>query len=237
MELQRPAPWLVGVSGLVGNVFFGLYFGVPAFFPKMEALVYSARPSTADVMAVGAQYHGLTAVGTWLQATGATLCVIFFLGLVTLSGAGGSLAGRIVQLGGAVLVALVLVEGLFTLTWITEASAGASIGARAGYDMMSRFIQVFPVVPAPAVYLPLAWILLHSDLLPRWLGWVALGLGGAFLVVGIAEVFLPLAQACAAGLASLQDVWIIVASILLMARGRSEASGLRSFAEETSASS
>ncbi|WP_369045871.1 hypothetical protein [Sinomonas sp. P10A9] len=208
----------VGFVGLVGALFFGFYFGVPALFPRMEALVYSARPVTSEVLAVGAQYDQLVEFGTWLQATGATLCVVFFIGLLFISASNGTLAAYTVLLGSAVLVALVLMEGVFTLTWVSASTAGVPESARAGYDLMSRFIQVFPLVPAPAVYLPLGVILLRSRVLPTWLGWAALALGAAFLLVGLLEVFIPFAQAFAAGLAGLQDLWILTTAIILIER-------------------
>lgn len=210
-----PRPRTVALVGVVGAVFFGLYFGVPAFFPRLEALVYSPHPPTSQVVAIGVTYQGLIAIGTWLQVTGATLCVVFFFRVAELAGAGGSLAARVLRFGSAVLVSLVLLEALFTLTWVNAAAGGEPASSRAGYDLMSHFIQVFPLVPAPVVYLSLGWILLHGRLLPRWLGQVALGLGIGFVVVGLAEIFLPLAQAFAAGLAGLQDLWILAAALTL----------------------
>lgn len=209
----------VGIVGLTGAVLFGFYFFVPTLFPRMEAVVYAARPTTKEIVAVGAQYAQLVAFGTWLQATGSALCVVFFVGLLFLTAANGTPPALVVLLGSSVLVALVLLEGVFTLTWVSASAASVTSSARVGFDLMSRFIQVFPLVPAPAVYLPLGYILLRNGLLPRWLAWVAVGLGGAFLLVGLLEVFLPFAQAFAAGLAGLQAFWIITAAIVLIARG------------------
>jgi hypothetical protein len=211
-------PRAIGATGLAGAILFGFYFGVPAFFPRMEALVYSARPVTSEVLAVGAQYQQLVTVGTWLQATGATLCVIFFIGLLFLAAANGTFPAYLVILGSATLIALVLLEGVFTLTWVSASAAGIAESARAGYDLMSRFIQMFPVVPAPLVYLPLSVVLLGTRILPRWLAWTALGIGAAFLLVGLLEVFVPFAQAFAAGLAAIQALWILTAAIVLIAR-------------------
>lgn len=214
----------VGIVGLVGALLFAFYFFVPTLFPRMEAVVYAARPSTTEIVAVGAQYQQLVTFGTWLQATGAALCVVFFIVVLFLTAANGTAPGYVVLFGASVLVALVLLEGVFTLTWVSASSAGVATSARVGFDLMSRFIQVFPLVPAPAVYLPLGYLLLRSGLLPRWLAWVAAGLGVAFLLVGLLEVFLPFAQAFAAGLAGLQAFWIITASIVLIARGEARAS-------------
>ena len=209
----------VGIVGLIGALLFAFYFFVPTLFPRMEEVVYAARPTTKEIVAVGAQYQQLITFGTWLQATGSALCVVFFIGVLFLTAANGTAPAYVVLFGSSVLVALVLLEGVFTLTWVSASAAGVASSARVGFDLMSRFIQVFPLVPAPAVYLPLGYILLRNRLLPRWLAWVATGLGAAFLLVGLLEVFLPFAQAFAAGLAGLQAFWIITAAIVLIARG------------------
>lgn len=178
-----PGRMILSVTGGSGAVLFGVYFGIPAIIPRLGAVLYAARPTTAQVISVGARYEQLVTVGVWLQATGSALCVLFFLGLVWRTQFRGTLRGQIVALGSAVLVAFVLAEGVFTLTWATASAAGVSVSARVAFDLMSRFIQLFPVVPAPAVYLPLGSILLRSSLLPRWMAVSALALGGAFPAV------------------------------------------------------
>jgi hypothetical protein len=215
---------LISITGLLGAALFGAYFGVPAFVSPLGAVLYATHPSTTQLIAVGARYEQLVTVGVWLQATGSTFSVLFFLGLVSWSRSRGSLRGQIVALGSAALVALVLAEGLFTLTWATASAAGESVSARVAFDLMSRFVQLFPVVPAPAVYLPLGSILLRSRVLPRWLAITALALGGAFLAVGVAEIFLPVAQAIAAGLAAVQAIWIVAAALALL-RGPAQPAG------------
>ena len=45
---------------------------------------------------------------------------------------------------------------------------------------MTVFVHVFPVAPAPLVYLSLGAVLLGSDVLPRRFGHLALLLGAAF---------------------------------------------------------
>jgi hypothetical protein len=170
------------------------------------------------VVHVGRRYHDLLFLGTWFQATGALLSVVFFLGLAQLTGAATRLAGMLVTMGAAVLLGVVVAEGVFTLTWATAAVAGAPGSARASFDLMASFVRVFPIVPAPAVYLALGAVLLGTGALPRPFAPLAIGLGVAFELVGLAGVLTPAAGAAAAGLSGLQALWILAAAIALLVR-------------------
>jgi hypothetical protein len=133
----------------------GLYFGVPALVPRLGSLVYSGgTPATGKIVSVGADHHLLLTFGGWLQGTGALLCVVFLLALAQWSGGGSSLPSRILLLGCAVLVGVVLAEMVFTFTWASAAADRQSSSARAAYDLMAHFAQVFAIVPAPLCTLP-----------------------------------------------------------------------------------
>jgi hypothetical protein len=80
---------------------------------------------------------------------------------------------------------------------------------------MATFIRVFPIVPAPAVYLSVGFLLLHAAVLPRAFAWLAVTLGAAFAVAGLIGTLLPAATAATAGLAGLQVLWLIAAALAL----------------------
>jgi hypothetical protein len=81
---------------------------------------------------------------------------------------------------------------------------------------MSTFIRVFPLVPAPALYMSVGVLLRGAPVLPRAFASLALALGAAFAVTGLIGIFLP-AAAATAGLSGLQLLWIIAAAIALPA--------------------
>lgn len=54
----------------------------------------------------------------------------------------------------------------FAFTWATAANAGQAVSARAAWDLMTQFINVFPIVPAPTVYFALAAVLAASQVRP-----------------------------------------------------------------------
>jgi hypothetical protein len=79
---------------------------------------------------------------------------------------------------------------------------------------MARFAQVFPIVPAPTVYLALAAVLARGrSILPAAFTRLAVVIGIGFLIVGVAVALTPGAAAAAGGLAALQALWILAAGI------------------------
>lgn len=214
---DRYGRWLAG-CGVVGPLLLILYFGVPALVPRLGSLTYSnGTPATAKIVTVGADYHLLLNVGCWMQGTGALLCAVFLLGLAQRTGAGSTLPGRILMLGCAALVGLVLAEMVFTFTWASAASHGQPSTARVAYDLMARFVQVFPIVPAPTVYLALAAVLaIGRSILPAVFTRLAAAIGIGFLIVGIAVVLTPSAAAVAGALAALQAMWILAAGVSVL---------------------
>lgn len=107
---QRRDRALVVACGVLGPLMLAAYFAAPFIAAPLGRLLYAAHPATAQVVDIGRRYHELLYIGSWLQPTGALLAVIFFLALVGMASAPGSLAARIVQLGAAALVAVVLAE-------------------------------------------------------------------------------------------------------------------------------
>lgn len=192
-----------------------LYFILPALVPSLRALFYgSGTPTTRQIVTVGAHYHLLLTFGGWIQGMAATLCVLFLLALAHWSGAGTSLPGRLLLLGCTVLVGVVLAEMLFTFTWASAAVHGQTTSARAAYDLMSRFVQVFTMVPAPAVYLAVTAVLATGKpVLPPIFARLAALLGIGFLLLGLVAVVAPQAGAAAG---ALSDIWILAAAITIL---------------------
>jgi hypothetical protein len=195
------------------------YFGVGFSLPQLPA-----DATTAQVVGEATQYHLLWLLGAWIQATGSLLSVLFLLGLVHLAGATTRFAGVLALLGSAVLLAVVLIEGVFTIDLAQAAANGHQVTALSSYDLMTVFVHIYPIVPAPLIFLALGTILLTTPVLPRLFGYLALALGGAYLVVGLVSlVALPL---LALVVLSLQAFWIAGAAIaLLVQRGKPVNSG------------
>jgi len=204
---------LIALCGILGTILLGLYFGV-GFSVGLAQLPLDT--TAAQVVSIGKEYRNLWFLGTWLQATGSLLIVVFFLALVQRAGRTASLAGLLTVVGSAVLLAVVLVEGVFTIDLAQAAVSGHPTTSLASFDIMSVFTYVYPIVPAPVIFLALGTILLGSNLLPRVLGYLAFGLGIAFAVVGFIGLFTTSLLTIA--VLSLQALWVLAAAITFLVR-------------------
>jgi hypothetical protein len=203
----------IGLCGLLGTVLLGLYFG-GGFGMGLASLPPNITQD--QVVSLATQYHNTWYLGAWLQATGSLLSVIFFLGLVQRAGGTTRLAGMLTLLGSAVLLAVVLIEALFTIDLAQAALNGHGGTSLTSYDLMTVFTHIYPLAPAPLIFLALGAILVKSDVLPRIFGYLALALGSLFEVVGLLGLFttpvltlIPL---------SLQSLWLLSAGIAFLVR-------------------
>jgi hypothetical protein len=202
----RTARLLTALCGVVGTALLTTYFLAAPPLPAPNA-------SVTDITSVAAQYHNTWYLGAWIQATGSTLSLIFFLALVHLSGASTKFAGILTQFGAAVLLSVTLIEGALTIELAQAALNGHADTSVASYDLMSVFVHIFPLAPAPLILIPLGIILFGSGLLPRALAVLALALGGLYIVAGLAGLFTtPLLTLIPLGL---QALWVLAAAIIL----------------------
>jgi hypothetical protein len=207
----RRSRLLIALCGILGTVLLGLYFGIGAAIGLAQL-----PPDTtqAQVLSLATQYHDLWFMGAWLQATGSLLSVIFFLALVHQAGGTTRLAGVLTLLGSAVLLAVVLLEGVFTIDLAQAAADGHPATSLTSFDLMTVFTHIYPIAPAPLIFLAMGTVLLGSRLLPRAFAYLALALGGVFEVAGLVGLFtvpaitlIPLA---------LQALWLVAAAIALL---------------------
>ncbi|HLI07167.1 MAG TPA: hypothetical protein VKV40_11420 [Ktedonobacteraceae bacterium] len=203
---------LIGLSGIFGTILLGAYFGV-GFSIGLAQLPASAP--LAQVISAGTQYRDLWFLGTWLQATGSLLSVIFFLALVQRAGKTTRMAGLLAILGSTVLLAVVLLEGVFTMDLAQAATDGHQMAALSSFDVMTVFTYIYPIVPAPLIFLALGTILLRTRVLPLAYGYVALGLGVAFEIVGLIGPFTT--SILTLVVLSLQGLWAFAAAIAWLA--------------------
>jgi len=204
---------MIALSGILGIVFLGIYFGVGTA-AGLASLPPSA--SAGQVLHLATQYHDLWLFGAWVQAIGSLLSVIFFLGLVQLSGAATRLSGMLTLLGSAVLLGVVLVEGVFTIDLAQAAADGHQATSVSSFDLMTVFAHIYPIVPAPLIFLSLGTILLGVSLLPRIFAYLALALGSLYVIVGLVGLFTtPILTLVPLGL---QSIWILVAALVLASR-------------------
>lgn len=199
-----------GFAGLIGVVMLGVSFKINPGPPQVH-------PTQAQFDAYGLTHYTQAMVGGWLQAVGTVLCIAFALAVVQLADATKRYAGLLTLYGGMLLAAVDLVEVALYFTAATAAQAATPL---ISLDLIHALQRLYFVVTAPAVFFPLGVVILSSRVLPRWLGYAAIGFALLFAALGVADLFLQL-QAVDDIVGSVQGVWWLVASITLLVRSGS----------------
>jgi hypothetical protein len=208
---ERRTRVLVATSGILGVLLLSLYFVAPFPQPPADATV-------AQITDTANAYHTLLLIGGWLQITGTMLAAIFFVGLVYLASAVTRLAGMLTILAAAVLLSTSLLEATLLMNVAYATTNGHPQTALSSWDLMTMFIHIFPIGPAPLSYLALGALLLGTSLLPRVFGDLALLLGAAFAAVGFLGLLIPAANIAIIVLLISQELWIAAAGVALLIR-------------------
>ena len=203
-----------GLAGLLGVLMMGSSFAINAGPPL---------GSSSQQLTLYARQHLPGVVwGAWLQAVGPWLITLFALVVVHLAGAAQRLAGWMTLLGAGILMMVSLSEVTIYLSALAPEPANmAQISADLGHAIQHLYF----IVGAPALFLPLGLVILSSTVLPKYLGYLALFLGFAFVALGLASIYtIELAPAVTA-FAAVQSLWWCLAAITLMFRSRVIAQG------------
>jgi hypothetical protein len=208
---ERRTRILVAASGILGVLLLSAYFAAP--FPQPPA-----NATVDQIAATANKYSTLLLIGGWLQITGTMLAAIFFIGLVYLSRAITRLSGMLTLFAAAVLLSTSLLEATLLMNVAYATTNGHPQTALNSWDLMTMFIHVFPIGPAPLSYLSLGALLLGSAVLPRLFGYLALLLGGAFALVGFLGLLVPAVNYGIIALLITQEVWILAAGVTLLIR-------------------
>ncbi|HEV2133372.1 MAG TPA: hypothetical protein VGR47_03840 [Terracidiphilus sp.] len=155
--------------------------------------------------------------GAWLQAVGPVFVVLFAFALVHLCGADRRLSGWMTFFGATTLMTVNLIEVTFYICALFTNPPGMT---EVGIRLIESIQHLYFIVSAPAVFLPLGIVLIRSSLIPRILGFLALGLGGIFALVGMASLLTLALPASVTALGSIQALWWLAAAFSLLLRGR-----------------
>lgn len=202
------------LCGLAAVLMLGVYYGAPLPQPGPTATI-------KQISDFATHYNTLLMVGGGLQVTGALLACVFFLGLIHLAHGMSRLAGLVALFGTATLLATALIEAVLGMATPIATSSGHPEAAVVCWIAQGVFIHVFPIGPAPMVFLAIGVLLVSPSpviVLPRAVGYFALVLGVAFEVVGLLGLLVPAATAAIIVLLIAQEVWIAAASIVLLTR-------------------
>jgi hypothetical protein len=169
------------------------------------------------------QNHSATILwGAWLQAVGPVLIVLFAFALVHLAGAVQRLAGWMTLFGASVLMTTSLIEIAF---YISALFPDPALMPAISLHLIGAAQHLYFFVAAPALFLPLGFVLVGSSILPRIFGYLAVGLAIAFEALGVIflrSLTLPDAVTAFAGV---QALWWLGAGVTLMIRNMKRPAG------------
>jgi hypothetical protein len=172
--------------------------------------------TTTQLREFAVRHHNGIVLGGWLQGMGSLLTVLFALALVHLANATHRLAGWVTLLSGASILAVSLVEITFYLGAVQATEGGDAGAALASNNLIKAVQHVFLI--APALLLPLGYVLLGSDILPRVFAYSGLATGATLQALGLAGLFKAL-QPIIDIILILQAFWFVAAAVTLLVRG------------------
>ena len=197
------------VCGIIGPLLLTMYFATPAFVSWPTA---GAPPD--QLMQYAKTHEAVFYLGAWLQATGALLCVVFFLVLVQLAGAQRYLAGLFTIVAVALLLTVVVIEAAMLVAVPFGAASNDTATVATTFALSNGvFVRVFALAPAPAVFAGLAAVLLRSHVLARGFAWTALAVAVLFELAGITAIFSTAGLTLAIVMSIAQELWIIAAAV------------------------
>ncbi len=205
---KRQSDLLTAACGIIGPAILVTSFIINPAPP--------ADHTTDDLRAFAIRHHNAIVFGGWLQGMGSLLIVLFTLALVHRANATHRLAGWITLLAGTSILMVSLVEIAFYLGAVQATESGDTASALASNNLIKAVQHVFLI--APALLLPLGFVLLGSDVLPRAFAYLSLAMGAALQVLGLLGLFSVL-QPVIDILLIIQAFWFVAAAVALLVRG------------------
>jgi hypothetical protein len=183
----------------------------------------------AQIMVWGKQNANSVLLGAWLQGIGSLLNVVFVFALVRMANATTWLSGWITKLAGTITLMVSLTEIIFYLSAVYGGLNNDSTTVSTSLILIKAVQHLYFI--APPILLPLGVVVLGSRILPRAFGYLALGIGVVFMLLGLVFLFVNILNILdfVPGLFAL---WILAAAITLIVNAR-KTSDTRSLQEHT----
>lgn len=200
---------LSAIAGILGVLMIGNSFGINTG-PPLNA-------TNAQLILFAKQHYQEVLKGAWLQAVGTFLILFFAIGIVHLAEAKNTFSGWMTLLGSSVLITVSLIEVVcYIMALFTVPETMGAIGNNIGHAVQHLYF----IVAAPSLFLPLAFVILSSTVLPRIFGYLAIILGLAFIIVGITSLYRLILSSLDTSLAAVQALWWFAAAVVLIVRSR-----------------
>jgi len=182
---------LIAIAGITGQCFLSIYFsGV-----LVSKDLITGVPHSTTLIALVTKHQSEIFLDAWLMGIGSFLSVIFYIGLVYISGSILRFSGLLTIVASTAVLAVALVD----LTFMVEAAKAAILGhadtTMIAFDFISgqgeAFDYTFIFGPAPVLITSIGFVLLRSDIIHRFFGWAAIAIGVMFFIAGLLSIFYP----------------------------------------------
>lgn len=203
---------LSAIAGILGVLMivdsFGINMGPPLNATNEQLILFAKE-----------HYHEVLRA-SWLQAVGTFLVILFAIAIVHLAKAANTFSGWMTLLGSSILIMVSLTE---VVCYIMALFAVPEIMGAIGNNIGHAVQHLYFIIAAPSVFLPLAFVILSSKILPKIFGYLAIILGAAFIAVGISSLYRLILSSLDTSLAAIQALWWLAAAIVLLIRsGKTE---------------
>jgi hypothetical protein len=209
----------IAISGLIGQCFLSIYFSGILVPGDLITVLTSAR-QLSDLVT---KHRSAIFLDAWLMGIGSFLSVIFYLGLVYISGAITRFSGLLTIIASAAVLAVALVDVTFMVEAANAAILGHTDTTRVAFDFIAgggeAFDYTFIFGPAPMLITSIGIVLLRSDIIPRFFGYAAIAVGAMFFIAGLLSIFYPRAGAITIVFEIVQlsrVIWVLTSAIFIL---------------------
>ena len=215
----------IAIAGIMGQCFLSIYFS-GVLVPKELITTLNSATQLRDLVA---EHQSAIFLDAWLMGIGSFLSVIFYVGLVYISGAIIRFSGLLAIIASAAVLAVALVDVTFMIAAAKAAILGHIDTTKVAFDFVAgageAFDYTFIFGPAPLLITSIGFVLLRSDIIPRFFGYAAIAIGVMFFIAGLLSIFYPRASAMTIVFEIVQlsrGIWVLSSAIyILIFRGGS----------------
>ena len=209
----------IAISGIIGECFLGIYFS-GILVPRDLITVLTSVTQLRDLVT---KHQSAIFLDAWLMGIGSFLSVIFYLGLVYISGAIIRFSGLLAIIASAVMLAVALVDVTFMVEAANAAILGHTDTTKVAFDFIAgggeAFDYTFIFGPAPMLITSIGIVLLRSDIIPRFFGYAAIAVGVMFFIAGLLSIFYPRISAIIIVFEIVQmcrGIWVLTTAIFIL---------------------
>lgn len=209
----------IAIAGIMGQCFLSVYFS-GILVPKE---LMTALTSVTQLSEIVTKHQSAIFLDAWMMGIGSFLSVIFYVGLVYISGAIVRLSGLLTIMASAAVLAVALVDVTFMVEAANAAVLGHTDTMKVAFDFVAgpgeAFDYTFIFGPAPVLITSIGIVLLRSDVIPRFFGFAAIAIGVMFFIAGLLSIFYPRASAITIAFEIVQisrGLWVLTSAIFIL---------------------